>query len=82
MLPEVCSRHGGHCVYTGTEPDRCPRCHRSWSKVATDVIDGRLDTRELHEARHDREDAKRARSGGSRRPVAASAGERPEQVPV
>jgi hypothetical protein len=31
--PQACERHKGQCAYTGTEPDRCPVCHRSWSVI-------------------------------------------------
>jgi hypothetical protein len=33
MSAATCTRHGGHCAYTGAELDRCPSCHRSWSVI-------------------------------------------------
>jgi hypothetical protein len=29
-----CARHNFLCAYTGSEPDRCPRCHASWESIA------------------------------------------------
>jgi hypothetical protein len=54
-----CERHGNQCAYTGTEPDRCPMCHRGWS-----VITGRD---ELLRAKHA---DKRAKKAGAVRPPA------------
>lgn len=33
---EPCPRHGWGCCYHGDEPDRCPRCHASWTVIERD----------------------------------------------
>jgi hypothetical protein len=44
--------HHSWCAYTGSEPDRCPRCHRAWALIDSDSE---------HTAQHDHDDARRAR---------------------
>jgi len=34
---ERCALHGGMCAFRDDDPDRCPRCHRTWAKLATDT---------------------------------------------
>jgi hypothetical protein len=33
---EPCARHGWDCAWHGDEPDRCRRCHASWSVILRD----------------------------------------------
>jgi len=31
-----CVHHRGQCAYRDDDPNRCPTCHRTWAKIATD----------------------------------------------
>jgi hypothetical protein len=72
-----CPRHRGFCAYTGSEPDRCPRCHRSWS-----VVTGKdRETRERHTADHDTADRHLAKKRDRRVTVPSRPADRPTPPP-
>ena len=54
-----CPHHVGMCAYLGTEPGRCPRCHRSWSLIEGCGCEG-CGGRAAHEAWHDRRERRAA----------------------
>jgi hypothetical protein len=60
--PSPCERHNGLCAYTGQEPHRCPRCHRSWRAiVACECAGCRDNHRKWHDERDKTAEETRAR---------------------
>lgn len=51
-----CALHKGGCAYRDDDPDRCPKCHRSWRVITG--WDGQ--TREEHVASHEPKPKKQA----------------------
>jgi hypothetical protein len=63
-----CDRHGGFCAYHAGDPNRCDRCHRSWSVIL------RAETRDDHEHWHDELDKRNEASRDRKRRIRAGQG--------
>jgi hypothetical protein len=57
--PSACLHHHW-CAYTGTEADRCPRCHALWVVIVRRPENYGGGTRKQHERAHDARQAQRA----------------------
>jgi hypothetical protein len=65
--PSPCERHDGRCAYTGQEPHRCPRCHRSWRAiVACECAGCRGNHRKWHDERDKATEEKAAQRRAAR----------------
>jgi hypothetical protein len=69
-----CERHQHQCAYTGTEPGRCPFCHKLWTVILACDCDDDGNSREHHLAVHERREAKRLKAVLARRGLKARTG--------
>jgi hypothetical protein len=75
-----CPHHDGRCAYLGTEPDRCPVCHRTWLAIRSGADYEGTDA--AHADRHAKDIAYRNRRAAQKALRRAQSRAKPSAAPT